>query len=621
MGVEDLFWQSGWDYSTIERMSVLLSTDHFGYYGPQPEFSLDGIPFEPGFFGVAYSQLFPISFFKIDRQETLDGFGIINGQPYRSGLMNIESEPVPRGISLYGSGQLGHNSGEPGPWVFDPDRVTPNVERFGPWLDAGLAAGYGGFFARGALRHHSYLNIDEFVQTRLINMRRVPDQNIFLGVEAKTTLGVVEAGFLHNRGEIRLQAVQSETEDFLFFHPLGREVPTGFDMSQYSGLANLYLTSGIGLRGLYQRRFHKTVFRENFFNHVFDWEKEQHTARASVFFDSDIVGAEAGLEHTHRQVNARNMVTETLSIPAVFLQTELQFLGSINLTTSNDIQFFNNEAPLNSSASLRFEPQRGAITEMGYQYLEMMPEFSNPFDVWTGRGYDMYKQLQIQANLPENLESARLLDLHASQSFRLPYNTSVKTGIRYIRHYALHVPFQFVQYDLPFSTQPGEYTLHPSESGERMIASIAFMHEPAIKISQEAGLTWSRTTSGSETYQDYWKMIPELSVQYTLYYTPYSDLEIRLDLQYLSKREWPEYIAMDGEDNRSFHPHYPYKFFTFTNTLPRHFNIDVRVSKWLWQQRLRTALVLKNLLNSDFQTHPLGIRESFGYMARLEIRF
>ena len=108
------------------------------------------------FFGVSFSQLIPEPFFRIDNVDYRDGFGTYRGVGYSSGLIHLQSEPVKRGISVFATGQYGHNKGEPGPWVFDPDKVSPNVERFGPWADAGLSVKFGGWYAKGLIRTHTH---------------------------------------------------------------------------------------------------------------------------------------------------------------------------------------------------------------------------------------------------------------------------------------------------------------------------------------------------------------------------------------------------------------------------------------------------------------------------------
>lgn len=621
MGVEDLIWQTGWDYASMERMSVMINTNEYGYYGPQPSFMLDGIPFEPGFFGVHYAQLFPLSLFRIENLEAFHGSGIRNGHPYQSGLMKLESEPVARGISLFGSGQLGHNSGEPGPWVFDPDKVTPNVERFGPWLDAGLSLRFGGWYAKGSLRYHDYLNFDEFIQTRIINMRGIPDENIWLRIDAVSTLGLMETGFLSDRLEIRLQGIKSDSNDFLFFQPLGREIPTGLETEQYSGFANVNIFKNVGIRMLYQQRNMSTRFRRNVFDFDIGWEKQQRIARGSLYMDWERIGLEAGIENELTDATGRQTVFKRLAIPSIFLHNRFTFHRSLTLTTDNIVRFFDDIRSLSSNTEIKITPVTGWGIQLSGGYSELLPEQSNPLENWINQGYDLFSHLDISAFIPAEIENNRLLQFSLANQIQLHQHWTLEMGLHYYRHLSLQIPFQRVLYDLPFSTQPGNFALYGGQSGERLAAVFRLHHQTTNRIRQTADLTYRTTLNGDQIYQQYWEMTPAIRFQYTALFSPYRDLELQLDVQYLSERTWPEFSRLDGQMNRSFHVQFPFKFFTYSNTLPQHLRIDVRVSKWLWQQRLRVALQLKNLLNNDYQTHPIGVREGFGYMSRLEIRF
>lgn len=621
MGIEDLVWQTGWDYASMERMSVMINTDEYGYYGPQPAFMLDGIPFEPGFFGVHYAQLFPLSLFRIENLETFHGAGIRNGQPFQAGLMKLESEPLPRGISLFGSGQLGHNSGEPGPWVFDPERVTPNVERFGPWLDAGLSLRLGNWYAKGSLRYHDYVNIDEFIQNRMINMRGIPEENIWLRVDAISTLGLVETGYLGDRIELRAQGIRSVSTDFLFFQPLGREIPTGFETEQYSALARVRTTASTGIRALYQHRQMATAFRRNIFDFEIDWEKKMQTIRGSVYLNRNRAGFEAGLEHEISEITARGISFDQTSIPLVFLHSRFKILNWLTLSSDQIVRFSGKNRGISSNSVLDLHPAEGWKIGLSGGYSELLPEDSNPLELWINQGYDLLSHLNITAAIPDNIQPNRLVQLGITNAIQLHRDWNLDLSFQFFRHLSLQIPFQNVHYDLSFSTQPGMFTHHADETGERISATVRLQHQTAYRIKQSAQLSYRASLNGSNLYQQYWKMTPAIRFQHTTLYSPYPDLELQLDVQYLSERTWPEFSRLDGELNRSFHIQYPFKFFTYSNTLPQHIRIDIRVSKWLWQQRLRVALQLKNILNKDYQTHPIGVREGFGYMSRLEIRF
>lgn len=621
-GASDYVWQAGWNYASLDRMSMLTNSGDFGFYGPQPMFMLDGIPFDPAFFGMAYTQHFPVPYFQSQQTELTSGHGVRNGVSYRAGLMQIDSEPVKDGISLFGSGQYGHNSGEPGPWVFNPERVSPNVERFGPWINGGISMKFGNWYAKGLLKFQEYKHVDEFVQLRMINLRRSPtDPTDWLGVETRSLLTLAETGYSGSWITLKLQAYQSESEDFLFFQPFAREVPAEFEVTQYSALTDIKFHSKVGVRGLYQYREQGLDYRLNRFEHNFDWRKEINSLRGSFYYNGERYQADVGAEYETTNVEAPGLSEYEQIITTAFLQQKLQIIPQFSVSATTQVQYSDDEHAIQAGGEFQVRANPFWNIRLGASYTELLPEVAHPLEDQVMNGYYIFSHLEIPFELPGQIENIRKLSINHHHQFDIRDDVSLKVGAEWTRHISMNIPFQAALYNLEFSTKPGTYTLLPEISGERLKATADFQFVPLRNMVHRAKVIVNSTLSGDTEYEAYWKMIPEFVVQYSVDYTPFSDVNLALNLQYRSETTWSEFSNLDGEPNRTFHVQYPFRFFEFSDTIPPHFNIDLKMGKWFLGQRLRGELLLKNLLNNDYQTHPLGIRERFGYMARLELRF
>ena len=622
MSTSDYFWQSGWNYSTLDRMSVAINSGEYGLYGPQPDFMLDGIPFEPTFFGISYSQLFPVPYFQSQKSELYSGHGVQNGVNYQTGLMHIISEPVSDGISVFGSGQYGHNSGEPGPWVFNPERVSPNVERFGPWVNGGLSMKFGNWYAKGILKFQEYKHVDEFVQLRMINSRRSPtDPTEWLGVDTRSVMTLAETGLIGSKGTLKLQAYQAESEDFLYFQPFGREVPAGFQVNQYSALADVKIHSRVGLRSLYQYREQELKYRENRFEYNFNWRKQMNSLRASIYYSGERFFADAGGEWQKTELNAPGFLGDDQIISALFLKQTLQIFPRVSISTTTQIQFSETQNGLQAGGEFLIDPVPFWTIQLGGSYSELLPELANPLEHQVQNGYYIFEHLDIPFDLPDQIETTRTLSLRNSHLWSITRHTKLQLDLEWFRHIAMNIPFQPVLYDLEYSTQPGEYSLLQGIEGRRLRAGLELRFMPLRKMEHRVAVTVNRTLSGDEEYEAYWQMIPEILAQYSIHYSPFPDVDLSLYGQYRSATTWSEFANLDGELNRTFHIQYPFRFFDFSDSIPAHVNIDLKMGKWFWNQRLRGEFLLKNLLNREYQTHPLGMREKFGYMARIELRF
>jgi hypothetical protein len=54
--------------------------------------------------------------------------------------------------------------------------------------------------------------------------------------------------------------------------------------------------------------------------------------------------------------------------------------------------------------------------------------------------------------------------------------------------------------------------------------------------------------------------------------------------------------------------------------LPGAFTLDLAIQKWLWDERLRVNLGLRNILGADLRYHPPGATFAPAAIAQLEAR-
>jgi hypothetical protein len=619
---QDLFWQTGYHPVTLDRMSFMLDSHIYGRYGPVPDFYADGIPFDPSFFGMTFTQLVPIPIhqMKQSQRNSRRGSGIIGGKPYDSGIIELWSEPLKKGLSVSATGQIGHNGGEPGPWVFDPERVTPNVERFGPWMDGMAALRLGNWFVKGVLRRHSYVHVDEFLQNRVINLRILPETGELLGTEAETTLGLVETGIKSETLDVRLQALTSESEEFLFFQPVAREVPTIMESRQLSGVLNIKLSEKIEVQSLAQIREKTLGYRLHRFSHNFDLERKLLLVRASVNYSSDKTTAELGSEFEETSTEAPGLTSYSQEYIKGFARFEQSILKWLLFEGEGRVTAGEEDASLSGSAGLFVNIAESWQIGIRGQYNELLPEQARPLDEWVINGYNIFSQLGIDGLYLSEGKKSRSRELSVIQRAKIGEGFTIDSEIGWIENLRLRIPFQYAAYNFPYGTKPGTYLLQDNEGGRRLTGRLRAQYQSSPRLSQSAGVYLNRVEDGNRLYNLYWGSTPDISVQYSVNFKPFPDLEMELKTQYVSEREWPEFERIDGRSNRSFYVQYPYRFFSYENEFPAHLNIDLTVSKWFWEQRLRGVFLIKNLLNSHYQTHPLGIREGFGYLLRLEVR-
>lgn len=620
--VEDFFDDSHLHFFSMDRMSAKTGSRYYGFEGPKPQLILDGIPFRADYFGTFYSQLLPQALPQINRIEIQEGVGTVQGIPRNSASLHFISEPLRDGISVFLSGQTGHNTGEPGPWVYDPESVTPNVERFGPWGDAGLALKVGPWYARGIITSHTYKRLDVSVQNRIKSLRSIPQTGQSLDVDATNTVGLAETGWKSDRLDVRLQATRTEGKDFYYFHPLGKEVPAVLEAEQYSAFAAFQLHDVWSLQTVVQHREHTFLKRRNQFRHEFGLSEENRSLRASTKIGTESNFIEAGTEIEQLNFSGEFMNKDhQVDRKSLFMDGRLRLFPGLHLHSYQNLSFRKGDHALQSNGGFDIDlmPSWNLLFQAGYS--ELFPDVSNPLDYKIANGYTILEQLNIESNVADVPENSRLTTFSFTNQLQLPGQVNLTTSLEMIRHLSLNIPFQPVDYSLSFNTFPGEYQRFDGKKGQRFYADISIEHLLSDRFKQQLSASLSSTIEGDEVYKEYWKTIPAEILRYRATFKPYPDLELMLNIKYRSSARWSEFENIDGELNRSFFDQIPFQTFQFSSTTPRHLNVDARVSKWFWKQKLRGVLLFKNVLNRDLQYHPIGVIEDFGFMARVEMRF
>lgn len=616
---EDLFWQSDWTFFSLDRMSYKVNSGEYGYYGPQPTYLLDGIPVDPTFFGMNIPHLLPIPANQISKLETLEGVGSVNGISYRTGMLNLQSTPIKDGFSIYSSTLLGHNSNEPGPWIFDRENVTPNIDRFGHWVDAGFSLKLGPWYSKGHIQTLSFLNSNPFLQTRIRNLIGLPEQGKYPDGRSTTQLGLLETGIKSERLNFRLQGIRSESNEFLFFQPLGREIPTDLNMDQLTADGEVSLNSSVGFRLMVQHKEKGTGYRKNRFEEEFDWNQTIQLGRASIYLDSERFEFNVGSEYRLVETLASGLDDNQKYID-LFWDQSTMITPWLRFGSYTGLTFHDDEMLVQLEGNLDIEITKNWATGFEGSYSELLPEIANPVNEWISNGYDLLDRLDIYNFVPNEIPNTQLMTISHWQEFRVSDQFKTRLRADYLDHLQFNIPFQDAYYYLNLSTLPGGYFLFPANTGQRLKLSMKTELGWSDRFHQTLGLYTVKTLEGDPAYKSYWKTIPEYLIRHTSVFTPYPDLEIRLNVEYQTETVWDEFRRLDGELNRTFNVQFPFQFFRYSNEIAPGLNMDLIFSKWFWEQRLRAVFMLNNMFNQDYQRHPIGAIDGFGYMVRLELR-
>src|SRR6056297_2065876 len=148
--------KAGWKFSSIDMFTYNFSNGLYGNYGLKPAVMIDGIPVDVNFFGWQSLNMLPIYLPVVNGVRSPSKPSIYIHTIQTAGVIDFRNNPVASGLNAGGNVYLGNETGDPGPWIYDSSRVTPNVDRWGPDTGGLISFGKNNWYGRGTyvLRRH-----------------------------------------------------------------------------------------------------------------------------------------------------------------------------------------------------------------------------------------------------------------------------------------------------------------------------------------------------------------------------------------------------------------------------------------------------------------------------------
>lgn len=151
--------------ATVDGFNALLSENRLPFAGlsaagsPAWMIRVDGQRIPVAIDGMWILDALPVAMTQVDSVVVSRGPAIVDGRASLLGTLDVYTRRPRPGISAVADYQHGDESGDPGPYRYTP-RVTPNVEKLGPFTSGAVAYANGGWSLDGAARYSS-LNITD----------------------------------------------------------------------------------------------------------------------------------------------------------------------------------------------------------------------------------------------------------------------------------------------------------------------------------------------------------------------------------------------------------------------------------------------------------------------------
>lgn len=596
-----------WNKASTDLFTYWIDNGLYGFYGPQPDIFVDGLPVDANFFGWQNLNMLPIG--PTEKTEQLITPGTHYGFYTPAGALNFNHAPTDTGFSANGTFYAGNESGDPGPYVYDSLKTTPNVDRWGPDAEIALAYGSENWYGRGLWLMRNHFPTDLASNGRLHFTASLLGTNV--GYEnhriyTSTQSGLLETGYRSDRWHIRARTAYGHSNDYIFLQPYGREIPAESRYRQIAVEAS-YQEGPWTLNSRYVGDRKQVDKRIGLHTYIFDWDQRSHTMSVTAAYKTDDINVQPGLSYERLQTNAPGLNTTYNDLITLFLNSTVPINSNSDLQSHINIDY----DELNFAKTLDFKtPTRLSgywLMTPRLLHAEVAPIRQHAFTYWVNRGYTFAEELGIPFFTSAVLKESSLTQYSLRNRISFTPDIYLVLEPQLIDHQRLNVPYQKVEsYEFVTDTRPGPFNV-TQEKGNRFQFFAELGHTFSGRFHHSLGINLQHTLSGSDRYRAYFDQIPETKVLYRFTATPVPSLTLSMNALYRSATTWHEFERIEGNEYR-LPSGIPIRVVTgtFHTKTPAYTDITLSLKKWFWDRRLSTRFTLRNLLNEEVRMHTLG---------------
>lgn len=594
----------GWTFSSVDMYTYRLSNGLYGNYGMRPSIMIDGIPADIDFFGWQSLNMLPIYLQGVEGVTAKSGASTYQNTVHTAGVIDFRNNPIAPGLHAGGNVYLGNETGDPGPWVYDSTRVTPNVDRWGPDTGGQISFGKDSWYGRGTYVLRRHQQTDPLTHQRLHSTMRALGGTRFYPIQTNSQSGMMEAGYKSDRLRFRTRGLLAEDRNYLFLQPFGREVPSearygqlAFDAEYNRGAWNF------GLRYIVNQK--ELAKRNPEHDYVFDWSQLGNVLKGSAAYSANNYTFTGTVSYEDLTTKAPGIRRKNDAITGLLASFDLREGNTTDYRFSAGLDISRHQTAKTFSALYNRKEAGNWSVQLAATYSETLPIRQNSFGYWITRGYTFYRELGIETESPLNIGKNSLYNFSIQNTFELWQRLTFSINPELTHHTDLYIPWQEVNYDMQTGTSPASFAIS-GEQGTRFGLETSASHQPMDELRQRLSINFRTTLMGSRRYIDYFHQVPDVQITYRIDVAPVRNFVLSLQGRYQSSTRWKEFGALDGREYRDIDNLFPVFSGTYDSTLPSHVDLEIGARKWFWKRRLSLQLTVQNLLNEEVRLHPFG---------------
>jgi hypothetical protein len=600
---------AGWSFSSVDMFTYNFSNGLYGNYGIKPEIKIDGIPADINFFGWQNLNMLPIYMPNLERVSDESSTFFNNELFSVGGVINFQNKKIKQGLNVGGNIYLGNETGDPGPWVYDSTRVTPNVDRWGPDAGGVLSYGKNNWYGKGVFMLRRHQQTDPISNRRIQTTMRQLGSTRFNLILTNSQSGLFEGGYLSDSWKLKIRGILAEDRNYIFLQPFGREVPAQTEYRQWAIDAK-HISDNWKFNLSYTLNQKEINRRNSEHGFIFDWNEIDNNYTGSIAYNAGQLELAGKIKVDIKNVEAPGLLRQNYPISGLHLDADwLNNDENIRSKISAGLDIHQGETAPKLAASYSKELSNHWKLSLETLYNEVLPIRRQSFGYWITQGYNFYEELGIIIDQPLAITKDRLQILGLRNIIDVSEKFSVTFSSQLTKHFDINVPWHKVNYNPETGTTPGTFTI-TEEEGTRLSFEGELNQSLLTWLDHSFTFHYQKTLEGSQQYNQYFRQVPVAQLRYRLLINPAKNLQLTFQGYYRSSSRWLEFENLDGQEYRDIDNLFPIFSGTYDSTVPEHLDIELGAQKWFWGKRMSLQFTVKNLLNDEIRIHPMGADQS-----------
>ncbi|MCK4653686.1 MAG: hypothetical protein KAU01_04505 [Candidatus Cloacimonetes bacterium] len=616
-----------WNLSTIDGYTWLANANNLSsYQGQNWIVILDGQKFDLNSFDVKILNFLPVTIDQIDFVEIINTPKIYKSEFTEKGIIHFHTKRPEKGFSLQVYQMGGNITGEPGPYE-GSEFSTPDIQRIG--RDASYSFDYklnNWYFRTYFIRHfHPFQDIAMIKRNTKIledppgNGSR-ENRHLKLWFEDTDRPKMLRNSLslrVGKENKTRINELQIDYSYsyryFLFFKPIGREIPVNDFYTRIGISGNPFISDNLTYRFQY---FLKELEKHpNALDFDFKWRSHNFQGIMEKSFMNSFFNGKIGIGYDRFILDTEyHLEKDYFDMYRLYNEIKFNVSKKIYQNLNGMLLYSNNKTALKGSIINFWEINSLHSLNTVLSYSQRLFEEDNSLWFWTEKGYNILEEYNVEYTVSKNIDKSSQLTFDIIWKTAIKNRFIIKLNSVYRNFYDTYIERQSFE----FNPQDGSFSsplhIYAGQNGQVLGQQLTLTYWIKPQIKQSFYYSYQFEVGEDEIFKETWKSIPKHKAIYKITYSPDLNFSIWAKLSYLSSTFWIDYKDIDGQTYYSSNEINEKYYSTVESTLI----LDLQIQKWFWQRRLSASLLLRNVGDQDFRYHPIGA--SFGLTYYIQLR-